>query len=80
MTGSRSLTVTHKTEHTSFVRGAGVTELLHQLELPRQFNRESRCWMTSRRSVNRLIDHAEARGWRVHVLDERQLTLDGAAS
>ena len=84
MNQPRTLTVIHKSPYSSWVRGPGITGLLDRLHLPRQYDSQARCWMTSRPTVEKLTRYATSNGWRVQTLDKRptqlSLELDQAAA
>ncbi len=78
-----SLTIVLGTVSTAWVRGPRIIGMLDNLGLPRQYDRNVGCWMTSRRGIGDLIAYAEAAGMRVHVLDrtaQPSLPFDEAMS
>lgn len=67
MKANEPVVITLGTPYTAWVRGPRVAWLLDHLGLPKQYDHSSRCWMTSRKSVDDLAAYLEQRKRPVYV-------------
>jgi hypothetical protein len=59
MKPTETVVITIATPYTAWLRGPRIAWTLDHLELPKQWDNSSRCWMTSRQSVDVLAAYLQ---------------------